>query len=107
MIKVEINKDTCEIAEIEGTPSQLATEASVIVSHVYKGILESAMTSDELKSKPKPYLHKQIRELFLKSIATAFALVDSDTIEKYIGDTESQDFLSDFMQKLMEEEDEH
>ena len=108
MIKVEINKDKCEIAEVEGTPSQLATEASIIVSDVYKGILEGAMTSDELKSNPKPYIHKQIRELFLKSIATAFALVDSDVIEKYIGDTESQDFLSEFMQKLMgEEDDEH
>lgn len=104
MIKFEINKDECNIAVMEGTPIQLATESSVVVSQVYRSILESAMTSDAFKGKPKPYIHKQVREMFLKSIAAAFSLVDSDAIEKYVGDSETEDFLSDFMKKLMGED---
>lgn len=108
MIKFEINKDECKTAVMEGTSETLATEASCLVSHVYRSLLEGAMTSESLKGTPKPRIHKVIRELFLENLATAFALVDSEIMQKYVGDPETEDFLSEFMKKLMgEEDDEH
>lgn len=105
MIKFEIDKDKCANAEMEGTSETLVTEVSCLVSHVYMSLLDGAMTSENLKGTPKPRIHKVIRELFLKNLATAFAVVDSEIMKKYIGDPETEDFLSDFMKKLMEEDD--
>lgn len=105
MIDVKMNEGNAEHCVMEGTTVTLLAEFTALLSTVYRNVLENAMTDTDITS-PKPVIHKQIRNLFIRALTQGIFLVDREIIDMYVNDKESNEFLmSEFMKAVMGEKD--
>ena len=103
MIDVKLDKDNVERFHVEGATKDIITEATTMLGAIYLDVLEMAFNAEQLKDKPKPFIHKQIRKVFADEIATTMAAADSQTIDSYNTD-ETLKSLANFMKDLTEEQ---